>query len=166
MDAPMERPLLQAILDSQAPTSVKETVQNVIDQMNRVGQPLELKGAAADGREIDVQQMKGNVVLIDFWATWCGSCLREAPRMKSLYEKCHERGFEIIGVSLDEKLETLKTFLEKNPTSWPQHWIKSWDVFGINSIPTLWLVDKKGIVRDVNARKDMEQKVERLLAEP
>jgi thiol-disulfide isomerase/thioredoxin len=163
---PLERPLLQEILDSQAPASVKETVQNVIDQMNRVGQPLKLKGAAADGREIDVQRMKGNVVLIDFWATWCGPCLGEVPRMKSLYGKFHERGFEIIGVSLDEKQETLKAFLEKNPTPWPQHWIKSWSRFGINSIPTLWLVDKKGIVRDVNAREGLEQKVERLLAEP
>jgi len=48
----------------------------------------------------------------------------------------------------------------------PQHWNRSWNDFGINSIPTLWLVDKKGIVRDVNAREDLEQKVEKLLSEP
>lgn len=162
----MERPLLQEILDnSPAPENVKKKIRNVIGQMNRIGQPLELTGTSVDGREIDVRQMKGKVVLIDFWATWCGPCLAEVPRMKSLYEKAYERGFEVIGISLDKTPEALKTYLEKNPTPWPQQWNKAWNDFGINSIPTMWLVDKKGIVRDVDARKDLEQKVERLLAE-
>jgi thiol-disulfide isomerase/thioredoxin len=163
---PLARALLQEILDSPAPAGVKKEVQNEIGQMNRIGQPIELKGVAVDGREIDVQRMKGKVVLIDFWATWCGPCLGEVPRMKSLYEKFHAQGFEIIGLSLDEEQEALKAFLAKDPTPWPQHWLKSWSRFGINSIPTMWLIDKKGIVRDVKARKDLEQKVAKWLAEP
>jgi thiol-disulfide isomerase/thioredoxin len=149
-----------------ASANVKETVLNALGQMDRIGQPLELKGAAVDGREIDVQRMKGKVILIDFWATWCLPCREEVPRVKILYEKFHGQGFEVIGVSLDKKLETLTAFLEKEPTPWPQHWLKSWDIFGINSIPTMWLIDKQGIVRDVTARKDLEQKVEKWLAEP
>jgi thiol-disulfide isomerase/thioredoxin len=163
---PLERTLLQEILDSQAPASIKKKVQNMIGQMNRVGQPLELKGTAVDGRNIDVQQMKGKVVLIDFWTTWCPHCINEEPLIKSLYDKSHEQGFEVIGVNLEDKQETLKTFLIDNPTPWPQYWNKSWAKFGINGVPTLWLVDRKGIVRDVNAREDLEQKVEKLLAEP
>jgi thiol-disulfide isomerase/thioredoxin len=117
---PLDRTMLQEMLDSPAPASVKKTARNALGQMDRIGQPLELKGAAVDGREIDVQRMKGKVVLIDFWATWCPSCLEEVPRVKILYEKFHGQGFEVIGVSLDKKLETLTAFLEKEPTPWPQ----------------------------------------------
>lgn len=162
----LQRPRLQEILDSQAPAPVKKEVRNMIGQLDRVGQPLDLKGTATDGREIDVQKMKGKVVLIDFWATWCGPCLGEVPRMKSLYEKFHAQGFEIIGMNLNKKQETLNAFLGKKPTPWSHLRIASWDTFGINSIPTMWLVDKKGIMRDADAREDLEQKVERLLAEP
>jgi len=162
----LQRPLLQEMLDSQAPASIKLKIRNRIGQLDRVGQPLELKGTATDGREIDIQKMKGRVVLIDFWATWCGPCRNEIPRMKSLYEKFHKQGFEIIGMNLDDKRETLNSFLEKNPSPWPQQRIASWDTFGINAIPTMWLVDKKGAVRDVSAREDLEQKIARLLAEP
>ena len=62
--------------------------------------------------------------------------------------------------------ETLNDFMKKDPAPWPQQRVASWDTFGINAIQTMWLVDKKGVVRDVNAREGMEQKVEGLLAEP
>lgn len=161
----LDRATLLTFIDGKAPDSFKKELRNELAQMDRVGQPFELKGTAVDGRELDVQQMKGKVILVDFWATWCGPCLAEVPRIKSLYEKYHAQGFEVIGLSLDEKQEKLKTFLEEQPTLWPQVWFKSWERFGINSIPTLWLVDKQGILRDVNARKDLEKKITKLLAE-
>ena len=163
---PLERSLLQEILDSQSPASIKKKVQNTISQMDRVGQPLELKGTAMDGREIDVRPIKGKVVLIDFWTTWCPHCIDAEPRIRSLYEKFHAQGFEVIGMNLEDKQETLKTFLKDHPTPWAQYWNKSWDDFGINGVPTFWLVDKKGVVRDVDIWKDFEKEVEKLLAEP
>lgn len=163
---PLEQNLLQEILDSQAPVSIKKEVQNMIEQMRRVGQPLELKATTMDGRKIDVHWIKGKIILIDFWTTWCPHCLNEVPRVKNLYEKFHTQGFEVIGINLEDKQETLKLFLKESPTPWPQYWNKSWDDFGINGVPTFWLVDKKGIIRDVDASENLEQKIERLLAEP
>jgi thiol-disulfide isomerase/thioredoxin len=109
--------------------------------------------------------------MIDFWATWCGPCVHELPHVKGVYEKLHPKGFEIVGISFDEKKSALQGFVLKEKMAWPQYFDgKGWDNrmgsrFGIESIPTMWLVDKKGVLRDIDAREDLEGKVQKLLAE-
>jgi thiol-disulfide isomerase/thioredoxin len=111
------------------------------------------------------------VVLVDFWATWCGPCMGELPHVKAAYEKLHAQGFEIVGISLDENKDTLEKTLKEKEMTWPQYFEGSWghnkyqEGFGINSIPAMWLVDKQGNVRDVNAREGLEDRVTKLLAE-
>ena len=133
--------------------------------------PLELKFTAVDGTEFDLAKWRGKVVLVDFWATWCPPCRREVPTVVNAYRKLHEKGFEIVGISLDESREQLIKFTKDNGMPWPQYFDgQVWDNkvskhFGIEGIPAMWLVDKQGRVRTTEAGADLEAEVVKLLAE-
>ncbi|QIF00874.1 TlpA disulfide reductase family protein [Roseimicrobium sp. ORNL1] len=132
--------------------------------------PLDLKFTAVDGREVDLSKMRGKVVLVDFWAVWCGPCVAEIPNVLKTYEKLHPKGFEIVGISLDQDKSKLEAFVKEKGMSWPQYFDgKGWQneissKFGINSIPAMWLVDKKGMLVSTNARGNLEELVEKQLA--
>ena len=91
--------------------------------------------------------------------------------MVKTYEKLHDKGFEIVGISFDADKDSLLKFIADKKMTWPQYFDgKRWEnvigrEYGINSIPAMWLVDKKGNLRDMNGRADLESKVEKLLAE-
>lgn len=127
---------------------------------------------AVDGRDVNVANMKGKVVLVDFWATWCGPCVAELPNVLEAYRKLNPKGFEIVGISFDNNKKDLVDFVAEQKMPWVQYFDgKGWKndfgvAYGINSIPAMWLVDKKGLVRDLNAREGLADKVEKLLAEP
>jgi thiol-disulfide isomerase/thioredoxin len=131
--------------------------------------PLDLKFTAVDGREVDLAKMRGKVVLIDFWATWCGPCVQELPNVLKAYKELHSKGFEIVGISLDSDQEKLESFVKERGMEWPQYFDgKGWKndiatTYDIHSIPAMWLVDQKGMVIDTAARGDLEEKVAKLL---
>ncbi|WP_395748026.1 TlpA family protein disulfide reductase [Prosthecobacter sp.] len=133
--------------------------------------PLDLKFTGVDGREVDVSKLQGKVVLIDFWATWCGPCVAELPNVLKAYKELHPKGFEIVGISLDSDKSKLEAFVKEKGMEWPQYFDgKGWQneissKYGINSIPAMWLLNKKGMVVSTNARGDLETKVTKLLAE-
>ena len=136
-----------------------------------LGKPLNIQFTATDGRKVDLSKMKGKVVLIDFWATWCGPCVVELPNVKKAYSKLHPKGFEIVGISLDSSEDKLKKFIKEKDMPWPQYfYVQGWKNkistrYGIRSIPAMWLVDKEGNLVDKNARRGLEGKVEKLLAD-
>lgn len=136
---------------------------------NLKSKPLDLKFTAVDGREVDLSKMRGKVVLIDFWATWCGPCVAELPNVKKTYDALHPKGFEIIGISLDSDKEKLTSFLKEKDMAWPQFYDgKGWkneiaSNYDIHSIPAMWLVNKEGMLIDMNAREGLEKKVSDLL---
>ncbi|HET6329064.1 MAG TPA: TlpA disulfide reductase family protein [Planctomycetaceae bacterium] len=131
------------------------------------GEPVRVSGKTVDGKPFDISQYKGKVVIVDFWATWCGPCLAELPNLKKIYEKYHDRGLEIVGVNLDDDGEQLAKFLKDNDYPWKilhDSQTKKTDekkrgfadpnaeFYGITGIPTIILIDRKGKVVSLDAR--------------
>lgn len=152
-------------------TRMLQTRLNYISTMAGLkNHPLELKFTAVDGRKVDLSKLRGKVVLVDFWATWCPPCVAELPHLLETYQKYHSKGFEIIGISLDEDKSELEAFVKEHGMAWPQHFDgKAWESalvgkFGVAELPTMWLVDKKGMLITSNAEGRLEELVEKHLA--
>jgi thiol-disulfide isomerase/thioredoxin len=140
----------------------------VLDHLNK---PITLAFKAIDDRPVDLAKLKGKVVLIDFWATWCPGCVAEMPAVLKTYRELHEKGFEIVGVSFDDDPDEMKRFITANDIPWAQFCdglgskspINS--DFGVHALPTMMIVDKKGIVRDMRGYENLDGKVRNLLKE-
>ena len=122
------------------------------------GSEIELQCILLDGKKLDIKDFRGKVVLIDFWATWCGPCVMSIPMMKRLYDTYHEKGFELIAYSCDEDLDDLKEFEEESPHPWHvasvvmsvEAELTDYSIFyGISGYPTFVLVGKDGKVLHV-----------------
>src|SRR5207302_317867 len=84
------------------------------------GRTFELAGPSLGGTPVNVADYQGKIVLVDFWATWCIPCVQEMPRVKEVYDKYHDQGLEIIGVSLDDDRAALERFVKGRKIPWPQ----------------------------------------------
>lgn len=135
-------------------------------------QSVEMKFTAIDGREVDLAQLRGKVVPIDFWATWCGPCKEELPNIKRVYAAYHARGFEVVGIALDKAEDRRKLIdcCRDHDLPWPQHfdgkfWKNEFAVkYAVRAIPAMFLLDRDGKVATTEARGDkLEPAVKRLL---
>lgn len=155
--------------------AINREIRAKLQRLSLMNEPVQLRFVALDGRVIDLQELRGRVVLLEFWATWCPSCMKELPHLKSVYDEYHARGFEIVGIDLDEAQDEQKllALLAEENLQWPQyfsgdgHYMTS-EVskrFGVMGIPAMFLLDKRGRIADTNVRGErLEPAVRKLLA--
>jgi thiol-disulfide isomerase/thioredoxin len=124
-----------------------------------INQPIQVSGLTLDGRNVSLADYRGKVVLIDFWATWCGPCKAEIPNIFANYQKYHSSGFEVIAISLDSDLQELQEFVTTENPPWvtladrhPLNRMSMSSKFGISGIPAFILVGADGKVIDTNCR--------------
>lgn len=157
-----------------APT-VATSIKEVIDREKAFmmgGEAPDFSQNTPEGEELNLKDLRGKVVLVDFWASWCGPCRRENPNVVKLYEKYKDKGFEILGVSLDRDKKRWLQAIEQDNLTW-QHVsdLKGWQnavakQYGVSSIPYTLLLDKDGKIIGKKLRGSaLENKLEEIFSD-
>ncbi|HKB02059.1 MAG TPA: TlpA disulfide reductase family protein [Gemmataceae bacterium] len=129
----------------------------------------EVEGTDLDGKKVKLSSFRGKVVLLDFWATWCGPCVAMIPHERELVSKMSEKPFALIGVSVDEEKDALTEFLGRQKMPWAQWWDgpkgQLTRMFKVRSFPTLYLIDAKGVVRHKWVSSPGDEVIDKAVAE-
>ncbi len=171
-------PLYKKIRDALVPQYADNDFVAHLDQRVRTalvaGMPApDIEQPSPDGTPMRLSDLRGKVVLIDFWASWCGPCRRENPHVVRLYERFHDKGFEIFSVSLDQSRDKWLDAIQKDGLRWPCHVsdLRGWNsaagrLYGISSIPATVLVDREGNILARNLRgAELERKLTEIFAQ-
>ena len=130
-----------------------EKMAGVARRLDLPGKEMKIEGTTATGEPFDWKSYRGKVVLVDYWATWCGPCIQELPNVLENYQKYHDKGFEVVGISLDSDPSRLQRFLVEREIPWVSLFEEGagWDhpmakYYGVMGIPSTMLLDREGKV--------------------
>lgn len=136
-----------------------------------IGKPApEIESVDLEGNKVRLSDLRGKVVVLDIWATWCGPCRQMIPHSRELVEKLKDKPFALVSISFDDSKDDLKKFMEKEKMPWT-HWFNGSDgpigkAWNIKYFPTIYVLDAKGVIRHKGVRGEaMTKAVEALLAE-
>ena len=173
-NSPPETAILKRIVENYADTPSVTMAKGQLRQTEGIGRPVELSFTdAISGKPISMADLKGKIVVLDFWSTWCSPCVDEMPYMKDLYAEYKDKGVEFIGISLDypsDGLAKLKDFVAKNDIAWPQYYqgnsflsafSSEW---GVNYVPCVFVFDAEGNLYSTEARGQVAKIIDTLLA--
>ena len=161
--APANEPVADTTVETTEPATETKTTYTDISLPGPQGQTVKVSDYVG----------KNRLVMIDFWASWCGPCMGEMPYVVKAYEMFHDKGLEIVGVSLDKDKASWLAAIEQTGQKWPQMSdLKGWDcagaqIYGIQSIPANVLIDSHGkiVARDLRGDALLEEIESRLAAE-
>ena len=139
------------ILYAMGKNGSETTTKNATIPQVKVGElipNIELKDL--EGNTVRLSDYSGNIIVLEFWATWCPDCREVLPHLQTLSETSEDTGFSLITVSVDTDPETVRAFMNKNGYSFPVLYggVKVRELFAVKAIPTLYLIDRKGVIQE------------------
>ena len=136
--------------DRQAPETVASLLRGIgIQVSNQPVQPLDFTLQLLDGDSVTLSSLKGNVVLLNFWATWCPSCRQEKPSLNAFYQHFQNQGLEVFSINLRENPDDVRQFVQSNGYTLPVLLDLDGNVgstYGVRAIPTTFIIDQSGMI--------------------